>query len=111
MKLNQLVPKLIFSKSNFLINWLFGAKTREDKSLLKQVLKDTDLDFAQWAIHQLINWDNIENPHNAIRIHGDSDLLLPKKVLEPNIKLKNGTHLMVLNQAEEVSLALQKILN
>ena len=46
LNLNKLIPKQLFKQSNFFINWLFGIKNKEDKILLKQVLKDTDLDFT-----------------------------------------------------------------
>ncbi|SFH80789.1 alpha/beta hydrolase [Halpernia frigidisoli] len=110
-KLNKLIPKQLFKQTNFFVYWLFGVKNEEDKNLLKEVLKDTDLDFAVWAIEQIINWKNDYLPQNLHRIHGSNDHLLPLKVLPPDFEIENGSHLMVLNNAEEVSTALQEILN
>ena len=111
LKLNKLIPKQLFKETNPFIYWLFGAETKEDKTLLKKVLKDTDLHFAVWAIHEILNWKNDYSPENLFRIHGNKDLLLPLKVLSPDFQIINGSHIMVLNKDSEVSAALQKILN
>ena len=110
LNLNTLIPRQLYKKSNFFIYWLFGVKKREDKNLLKEVLRDTDLDFVVWAINEILNWKNVKVPENLFRIHGSNDHLLPMKVSTPDFEIKNGSHLMVLNKAEEVSEALKIIL-
>lgn len=111
LNLNKLVPKKLYKETNPFIYWLFGAKTKEDKILLKQVLHDTDLDFVVWAIHEIVNWKNDFVPENLHRIHGTKDYLLPIIVSSPDVRIENGSHLMILNKANEVSAALHKILN
>ena len=111
LKLNKLVPKELYNKTNFFIYWLFGVETREDKLLLKEVLKDTDLNFVVWAINEILNWQNVRIPEKLFRIHGSNDHLLPLKVSASDFEIKNGSHLMVLNKAKEVSEALKIILN
>ncbi len=108
---HKLIPKQLYKQTNPFIHWLFGAKTLQDKKLLKEVLRDTDLDFVVWAIDEIINWKNQFVPKNLHRIHGTKDFLLPIKVSPPDFRIENGSHLMVLNRAEEVSLALKSILN
>ena len=111
LKLNKFVPRQFFKKPNPFFYWLFGAKTIEDKLLLKEVLKAADLDFTVWAINEIVNWNNTFIPENLHRIHGNNDHLLPIKVSTPHFKIENGSHLMVFNKAEEVSFALKSILN
>lgn len=111
LNLNKLIPRQLYNHTNPFIHWLFGAKTKEDKRLLKQVLHDTDLNFVVWAIHEIINWKNDLVPENLHRIHGTKDYLLPIILSPPDFRIENGSHLMVLNKADEVSAALQQILN
>jgi pimeloyl-ACP methyl ester carboxylesterase len=111
LNLNKLVPRKLYKETNPFIYWLFGAKTKRDKILLKQVLRDTDLNFVVWAINEIVNWKNDFVPTNLYRIHGTQDYLLPIIVSPPDFKIQDGSHLMILNKADEVSAALQKILN
>ena len=111
LNLNKLIPRPLYKETNPFIYWLFGATTKEDKILLKQVLQDTDLEFVVWAIQEILNWKNHFIPPNLHRIHGTKDHLLPIIVSPPDFKIENGSHLMILNKAEEVSAALHKILN
>lgn len=110
LNLNKLIPRQLYKRSNLFIFWLFGVKTKRDKNLLKEVLRDTDLDFVVWAINEILNWKNVKVPENLFRIHGSNDHLLPLKVSKPDFEIKNGSHLMVLNKAEDVSEALKIIL-
>jgi len=43
-----LLPTLLFKPPKILANILFGAK---NKLLLNQIIEDTDLDFAKWAVN------------------------------------------------------------
>lgn len=110
LNLNKLIPRELYKRSNLFIFWLFGVKTKRDKNLLKEVLRDTDLDFVVWAINEILNWKNVKVPENLFRIHGSNDHLLPLKVSKPDFEIKNGSHLMVLNKVEDVSEALKIIL-
>jgi len=55
--------------------------------------------------------EEIVAPENLIRIHGTNDKLLPLRDSKNVITIKDGGHLMVLEQANEVSTALNSILN
>ena len=111
LNLNKFVPQQLYKQTNLFIYWLFGAKTKEDKNLLKAVLQDMDLHFVVWAVNEILNWKNKFIPNNLFRIHGSGDKLLPIKESLNFYQIKNGSHLMVLNKADEVSAALKQILN
>ena len=111
LNLNKFVPQQLYKQTNLFIYWLFGAKTKEDKNLLKAVLQDMDLHFVVWAVNEILNWKNKFIPNNLFRIHGSGDKLLPIKDPLHFYQIKNGGHLMVLNKADEVSAALKEILN
>jgi esterase/lipase len=101
--LHKLLPTSVQKQSNFITNWLFGAKSDSDKKLLKQILKDTDPIFLRWAVDKVVSWKNEIVLHNIFHIHGTSDKILPLKFVDCDIEIKNGGHLMTMDKAAEIS--------
>lgn len=86
-----------------LLNWLFGLNDRDDCSLFKQVLVDTDPWFLKWAINRVVSWRNQVVPEHLVHIHGDRDRVFPFGHRSADVVVPGGGHLMVLNRAEELS--------
>ncbi|PZV03626.1 MAG: alpha/beta hydrolase [Leptolyngbya sp.] len=86
-----------------LLNWLFGLNNRDDCSLFKQVLVDTDPWFLKWAINRVVSWRNQMLPEHLVHIHGDRDRVFPFGYRSADVVVPGGGHLMVLNRAEELS--------
>ncbi len=103
LKLNTLIPNKLLKKSNIISNWLFGLQNKEDKRLLEQILKDTDSKFLGWAINEILNWENTEEPKNCTHIHGTSDRILPIKNIKTIFIIKRGGHFMTVNKPQEIS--------
>lgn len=89
----------------------FGAHTNEERQLLKQILKDTDSDFLKWAIKQISAWDRKEKAVNVYHIHGTEDNLITPNLVNPDVWIEGGGHLMVYSHAEKVSELLNKQLS
>ncbi|NOQ75181.1 MAG: alpha/beta hydrolase [Crocinitomix sp.] len=107
LRLQKILPIYFFSKGNRFTQWIFGVKQKEDREILNQVFVNLDKDFLYWALNAVLTWKNVEKPQNLQRIHGSSDLILPKrKKVSYNAVIEKGTHLMLLDQAEEVSTAI-----
>jgi hypothetical protein len=78
---------------------MFGTNKKE---LLNSILDDTDLDFAKWAIRELLNWKNKTKLNNLLKIGGSSDKLFPIKGKD-TILIEQGEHFMIVDKAEEIS--------
>jgi hypothetical protein len=102
-RIYKILPPRILLKPNNILFRLFGAYKPEVKNLLKNILQDTDPDFFEWAIRQLLSWDNQWTPANLIRIHGTADKILPYKEMMKAIPVKGGEHLMVYSKSAIVS--------
>ncbi|TDX86503.1 alpha/beta hydrolase [Epilithonimonas xixisoli] len=102
LKLNQLIPKSIFKKQNFITNWLFGIETESEKLLLKNILRDTDPNFFAWAINEIVNWKNETIPENIIHIHGNKDRIIPFKNVKADFVIEGGGHFMTVNKPKEI---------
>lgn len=109
IKANKLIPSSILTKSNFILNWLFGANSIEEKQLLKAIIKDTDILFMKWAINEISHWKNVEIPNNVIHIHGNNDKIIPIRNVKANFTIQNGSHLMTLNKSKEIQDIIFKI--
>ncbi len=108
--LNRLFPMKLFKYHTPLTNWLFGVETRADERILKEIIRDTDLHFLQWAINAILTWENEYRPSNLIHIHGARDRILPLGNTSCDFVLESAGHLMTLNRAVELSGIIQEIL-
>jgi hypothetical protein len=108
--LHSLLPARLLKNSNFVTNWFFGATSTFEKTLLKQILDDTDPTFLKWAIDKVVKWSNSKETKNIFHIHGTSDRILPNNFVNCNLTIKNGGHLMTISKADELNTILQKLL-
>lgn len=112
LRLHQVVPYWLVTKSSVLNRFLFDIKTTKEELLLKRLmLKHSDPLWLQRAVHMILNWQNNEVPDGLFHIHGRKDkLLLPSKV-QADVWLQDGGHFMIWNKAEEISSIISKLLN
>ncbi|MBM0742268.1 alpha/beta hydrolase [Phormidium sp. CLA17] len=90
--------------------WFFSLSTVDERQMLKAILRDIDPHFLKWSLHQVVTWKNNVIPENLQHIHGSSDRIFLMRFLKDVIRLEKGGHLMVVNQAAEISTLLEKIL-
>jgi pimeloyl-ACP methyl ester carboxylesterase len=108
-KLHKIIPPGFLKHSNLFTYWLFGAG-KHDRSLLLEILSDTDPFFLKWAIDKIVHWQNEHYPINISHIHGSADRILPVKFVKPDFKIKNGGHFMTVNKPEEINDLLKNLL-
>jgi pimeloyl-ACP methyl ester carboxylesterase len=107
--LHKLVPVAVI-KNGSLLKRLFTTETREEKLMIKEIIRESDPAFIRWALHAILKWDNTKIPQNLIHIHGNRDELLPMRFTRPtHIMIKAG-HLMVVNRSEEINEILRSVL-
>jgi hypothetical protein len=94
----NLLPKTMIKPPSFIMHFIFGAV---NKKLLTKIINDTDPDFIKWAIDKIAHWQNETLLPKAIRIHGTNDKLIP--LAGKAIEIKDGTHFMIVDRAEEIS--------
>ena len=102
-KFDKMLPPFLFGKSNSFLYWFFGAKTREENRLLKQILENTSPRFSKWAIGKILRWKNTVRPKGLLHIHGTADRIFPYSKTHADIKIIGGGHFMVYSNAAEIS--------
>lgn len=106
----QWLPNYSMKKSSIFFAWILGAKGKEQRLIQQQIVKETNPTFTKWAIYAILNWKNVEVPNNLIHIHGTADKLLPYSFVKANYSIEKGEHLMIMDQAEEISFLLKKLI-
>lgn len=107
LRLNKLIPTWILKNANPLTYWFFGTRTKKQKDLLKEILKETGGKFLKWAIDKIVNWENVTELKNVKTIHGTADKILPFKTAD--FKIINGGHLMIIDKSDELNGVLKKL--
>jgi pimeloyl-ACP methyl ester carboxylesterase len=103
LKLPVIIPISLLKSTNSFTYWIFGARTKQERALLKQVLKDTDSKFLKWAMNAITSWKNKERPKKLYHIHGTADKILPITLIKPDFRIENGEHLMVYSESKLIS--------
>lgn len=90
--------------------WLIGFGKAYIPEFLGMVDSMTE-NYFKHCIHIIVSWDNKELPKNAVHIHGKTDRLLWYRFVRPHYSIENGSHAMILFQAEEVNNIIEKEIN
>ncbi|GEM63300.1 hypothetical protein SF1_12820 [Sphingobacterium faecium NBRC 15299] len=110
LKLNHILPNALLKKHNILLDYFFGITLKQDKLMLKQILRDTDPQFLVWAIDKILNWKNEIISADLIHIHGSKDRIIPIKNITPSYVIEHGGHFMTMTHAKDIELLLRKLL-
>ncbi|WP_400079655.1 alpha/beta hydrolase [Winogradskyella sp. R77965] len=97
-KAYKILPTQLVSNIDLLAKYAFGETIKKRVDLYKKYLSVSDKTYLDWAIKQVVCWDQ-EEPHpDAIYIHGDKDLVFPHSCGGNCIVIKGGTHIMVITK-------------
>ena len=107
-KIVKIIPAKLLNPPRWIAKILFGTKKI---NLLNEILNDTDLKFTKWAVQELFAWKNDQRVENVLKITGTKDKLIPQKPNENMAFIKGGGHLMIIDNAKEVSEIINKEIN
>lgn len=104
------IPMKFLKRNGVGTKWMLGPRGDEQKKLLKQIMSDSDTRFVKWAIAAILNWTNKDVPANLVHIHGTADNLLPCRLVKADHIIENGTHVMTMDKAEEITALLKNLI-
>lgn len=90
-------------KANKTTYKFFGAKTKEEKALLRSILKDTDTKFLKWALVRISRWNHPKRSPIAYEINGTEDKMIKPAFVKADKWIEGGEHLMVYSKADVIS--------
>jgi pimeloyl-ACP methyl ester carboxylesterase len=104
-------PEWLIRKLAFNTRWILGFM-REFVPHFQEMILKMPKNYFRYAIHYIVNWNQIKQNDKLIRIHGTNDKLLwYGKISNVTFTINEGSHAMVLYQAEQVNSCLEKICN
>ena len=101
-KLYKIIPCILFRTPNCFVHSLFGASSINEKKLLNEIVRNTEVKFLKWAFGAIVNWIPKET-RKAVRIHGTKDRIIPLRVQNISLRISGGSHLLIVRNANEVS--------
>lgn len=109
-KAYKLVPTHLASNIDVLVKYAYGVKANKRLELYKKYLSVNDSKYLSWAIENMVCWNQEEYNSDIVHIHGDKDAVFPLKHLSNCIKIKGGTHIMIINKYKWFNSNLPKII-
>ncbi|WP_350292139.1 alpha/beta hydrolase [uncultured Croceitalea sp.] len=99
-KAHKLLPTGLVTNVELLAKYAFGETVTKRLHLYEQYLSVRDKYYIDWSIDQIVNWKQDLIPKNLIHIHGEKDAVFPISNIKNCIKVKNGTHTMIIHRAK-----------
>ena len=110
-KAYKLLPTSLFAQNiDLLSKYAFGKPIVKRLDLYKQYLSITDKRYLDWAIKQVVSWNQETSDPNLVHIHGDQDIIFPIENMKDCIVVEGGTHIMILNRYKWLNENLPKLI-
>lgn len=106
----KLIPTRLLSNVELLAKYAFGETVTKRIQLYEKYLRMRDKKYLDWAIENVILWEQKEPQKGIVHIHGENDEVFPVKHIKNYIPVKNGTHIMILNKYKWLNENLPKII-
>jgi len=97
-KAYKLIPKNLTADVDKLAKYAFGKVATKRIELYRKYLSVNDSKYLSWAVKQVILWEQETPIKGVIHIHGEKDGIFPTRHINNYIKVKEGTHIMVINK-------------
>ncbi len=97
-KVHKLLPTGLVNNVELLAKYAFGETVNKRLELYEQYLSIRDKYYIDWAIDQIVNWEQTEPLPGLVHIHGDKDAVFPSHYITDYIPVKDGTHTMIIHR-------------
>jgi hypothetical protein len=108
LKIQKYIPLYNLFSENFLATnasmsyRLLGFKP-DYKKILVEMMSEMQPNYLKRSIKMIVNWENTKMPKNYIHIHGSNDHLLFYSCVKADYTIQNGSHAMIVYNAEEIN--------
>ena len=109
MPVHKILSSRLIKHSSAIQQYFLGARAGLSRQYLKEAMKNADIRFYKWALGAIVTWQNKTIPSNIVHIHGKKDKLLPYRFVKPDIAVADGGHLMIIENAGEISVLLKRL--
>lgn len=100
---HKLFPTKIISNFDKFKQFFVGKSLKKKAKLYEMYLSERDELYLNWAVKNTLHWQQEQPIKDIIHIHGTKDPIFPIKNIKNYIKIKGGTHAMILMKAKQIS--------
>lgn len=97
-KAYKILPTQLVGSINLLSKFALGETIKKRIDLYKKYLSVDDKHYLDWAIKEMVCWEQLEPNPDAIYIHGNKDAVFPDSCGGNCIVIRGGTHVMIINK-------------
>lgn len=94
----KLIPTSLLDYVDHFEKIAVGDFIKKRAKLYRQYLSVRNQRYLDWSIKNMVLWNCTKARKDIIHIHGDKDEIFPIKYISDCIRVKNGTHIMILNR-------------
>ena len=109
-KAYKYLPTKLLGNIDLLAKYAFGETLNKRVALYKKYLSVNDKAYLDWAIREIVCWEQEKPIVGCIHIHGDNDAVFPVTYLTNYISIKGGTHIMIINKCKWFNENLPKLI-
>ncbi len=99
----KLMPTRLMLSADDLTIFSVGPRSKKRLKLYQEFLHVRDKRYLDWAIKNMVCWQQKEPYRKVIHIHGDKDIIFPIKNINDCVVLEGGTHVMLLSKGKQLS--------
>lgn len=110
MPLHKIINEQYHRKMAYHGRWFIGFGSAYIPEFLGMV-DSMQQNYFRHCIHIICTWNNIELPNNYYHIHGTNDRLLSHKNVKANTLVRDGSHAMVVFNADEINALIENQLS
>ncbi|WP_345278258.1 alpha/beta hydrolase [Litoribaculum gwangyangense] len=109
-KAYKLIPTQLAGNIDVFAKYAFGSNVTKRLELYKKYLSVNNPKYLDWAIENMVCWNQETYNPDIVHIHGDNDPVFPIKNISNCITIKGGTHIMIINKYKWFNENLPKII-
>lgn len=109
-KAYKFFPSRKLSRIDDFSKYDFHPKLKKKTELYNKYMSVRDEKYLNWAIHNVLHWNNTSPQENIIHIHGNKDEIFPIKYIKNCISVEGGTHAMIIVKAKKISTIIEELL-
>lgn len=107
-KAYKLFPTKLVENFEEYSKYFMGDFLQKRANLYKMYMSVRNSTYLNWAIYNVLHWQQKEPLPNVLHIHGNADGVFPLKYIKNALIIENGTHIMILNKAKSISTILEQ---
>jgi len=109
-KLYKLIPTTLIGKIKRWEQLVYGDVAKKIAVAYQKYLTVTDKDYLDWAIENVLEWNQEIPLKNVIHLHGDNDQVFPIDNIKNCIIVPNANHAMILRRSKWFNEHLPKLI-